>query len=168
MIRSRLWSCVYGITGILFFYGEVVNLTVSQPRLQIFIWYSKNFRRAIVDISTFKGEIRNSYFLLIWQFHNSNCRYSWSIVNTLARMTFGRVLLFNPIQDGLLAHLPKIRHTYPTMMKLGTVIPYLRKIQKCINHVTHPLSSADISIFSSEINKFCYIKKYIYRLEFDR
>ena len=26
--------------------------------------------------------------------------------------------------------LPKIRHTYPTMMKLGTVIPYLRKIQK--------------------------------------
>ena len=26
--------------------------------------------------------------------------------------------------------LPKICHTYPTMMKLGTVIPYLKKIQK--------------------------------------
>ena len=26
--------------------------------------------------------------------------------------------------------LPKICHIYPTMMKLGTVIPYLRKIQK--------------------------------------
>ena len=26
--------------------------------------------------------------------------------------------------------LPKIRHTYPTIMKLGTVIPYLRKIRK--------------------------------------
>ena len=26
--------------------------------------------------------------------------------------------------------LPKIRHTYPAMMKLGTVIPYLWKIQK--------------------------------------
>ena len=26
--------------------------------------------------------------------------------------------------------LPKIRHKYPTTMKLGTVIPYLRKIQK--------------------------------------
>ena len=26
--------------------------------------------------------------------------------------------------------LPKIRYTYPTMMKLGTIIPYLRKIQK--------------------------------------
>ena len=25
---------------------------------------------------------------------------------------------------------PKICHTYPAMMKLGTVIPYLKKIQK--------------------------------------
>ena len=35
-----------------------------------------------------------------------------------------------------------------------------------MNHVTHPLSSADISIFSPEISKFCYIKKYRYRLHF--
>ena len=52
-------------------------------------------------------------------------------------------IYFNPIQDGLFwglftngggggffAPSPKIRHTYPTVMKLGTVIPYLRKIQK--------------------------------------
>ena len=26
--------------------------------------------------------------------------------------------------------LPKICHTYPTMMKLGTVVPYPKKIQK--------------------------------------
>ena len=26
--------------------------------------------------------------------------------------------------------LPKICHVYPTIMKLGTVIPYLKKIQK--------------------------------------
>ena len=31
----------------------------------------------------------------------------------------------------------------------------------------HPLNSADISIFSPEISKFCYIKKYRYRLHFD-
>ena len=48
----------------------------------------------------------------------------------------------NPIEDGLfwgcsrmvggpfLIPLPKIYHTYPTMMKLGTVILYLRNIQK--------------------------------------
>ena len=36
-----------------------------------------------------------------------------------------------------------------------------------MNHVTHPLSSADISNFSPEISKFCYIKKYMYRVHFD-
>ena len=55
--------------------------------------------------------------------------------------------------------LPKTCRTYPTMKKPDTVIPYLKKIQKYINHVTHPLSSADISIFWTEISNFCYIKK---------
>ena len=31
---------------------------------------------------------------------------------------------------GKKAHLLKICHTYPAIMKLGTVIPYLKKIQK--------------------------------------
>ena len=35
------------------------------------------------------------------------------------------------------APLSKICHTYPTMITLGTVIPYLKKIQKIFNHVTH-------------------------------
>ena len=35
-----------------------------------------------------------------------------------------------------------------------------------MDHVTHTLSSTDISDFSPEISKFCYIKKYIYRLHF--
>ena len=64
------------------------------------------------------------------------------------------------------ALLPKICHTYPTMMKLGTVILYLKKIEKYMNHVTHPLTLADISIFSPEISQFCYFKKYRYRLHF--
>ena len=33
--------------------------------------------------------------------------------------------------------------------------------------MTHTLSSADISIFSPEICKFCYNKKYTYRLDFE-
>ena len=63
--------------------------------------------------------------------------------------------------------LPKICPTYPAMMKLGTVISYPKKIQKYMNHVAQLLSSAGISIFSSEISKFCYIKKYRYRLHID-
>ena len=63
--------------------------------------------------------------------------------------------------------LPKICHTYSTMMKLDTVIPYLKKSKKSINHLTQSLCSADISIYSVEICKFCYIKKYRSRLHFD-
>ena len=73
-------------------------------------------------------------------------------------------MCFNPIQDGPFraangwwgqkGRLPKICHTYFTMMKLTTVIPSLNKIQKHINHVTHPLSPAEISNFSPEISNF--------------
>ena len=35
--------------------------------------------------------------------------------------------------------LPKIYHTYSTMMKLGTVIPYLKKIQKIYESCDTPL-----------------------------
>ena len=63
--------------------------------------------------------------------------------------------------------LPEICHTYSAMMKLSAVIPYVKKIQKYINHVTHLLSSADISVFSPEISNFWYIKKYTHRLHFN-
>ena len=55
----------------------------------------------------------------------------------------------NSIQDGLLGDcsriggakspLPKLYHTYPTMMKLGTVIPYLRKVQTIYESRDKPL-----------------------------
>ena len=55
--------------------------------------------------------------------------------------------------------LSKICYTYP-MMKLVTIISYLKKIKTNINHMTRLLSIADINISSPEISKFCYIKKY--------
>ena len=60
--------------------------------------------------------------------------------------------------------LPEICHTYPTMMKLGTRIPYLKKIQKKYKSRDHTLCSADISNFLPEINNFCYMKKYRIRI----
>ena len=42
-----------------------------------------------------------------------------------------------------------------------------RKSKNYMNHVTNPLSSADISIFLPEISRFCYIKKYRYRFHLD-
>ena len=45
-------KCLKALTEIPFFHGEWVNLAISQQRLQIFIKYSRCFRRTIVDIST--------------------------------------------------------------------------------------------------------------------
>ena len=53
--------------------------------------------------------------------------------------------------------------THLAMMKLGS---YALPKEDPKNDVTHALSSADISTFSPEISKFCYIKKYRYRLNF--
>ena len=36
-----------------------------------------------------------------------------------------------------------------------------RTAKKYMNHATHSLSSADISIFSPRMSKFCYIKKFV-------
>ena len=47
------------------------------------------------------------------------------------------------------------------MIKLKTVTPYLKKIKKnYVNHAIQPMSSANIGIFSPEINDFCYIEKH--------
>ena len=82
-------------------------------------------------------------------------------------------LAFNSIQDGLFGGCSRIGgekspcNIYPAMIKLGTVIPYLRKIKKIYEHVTQPLSYADIRMLSPIISKFCFFKKYRCRFHFD-
>ena len=49
-------------------------------------------------------------------------------------------------------------------LRTGTVIPYPKKIQKIYKSHDTLLEFADISIFSPKISKFCYTKKYRYRL----
>ena len=61
---------------------------------------------------------------------------------------------------------PKICHTYSTEMKLGTNIPYLKKTQKIYGSRDAPLELCWHQHFSSEINKFCCIRKYKHRLHF--
>ena len=52
----------------------------------------------------------------------------------------------------------KVSHTYLSMMKLGTVITYLKKIQKTYKLRGTPVSSADISIFHRKLLN-CTISK---------
>ena len=63
--------------------------------------------------------------------------------------------------------LPKICHTYPTLMKLGTGIPYLRKTQKIYKSRDTSFEFCWHQHFSPGTGKFCYIKKYRYRLDFE-
>ena len=53
--------------------------------------------------------------------------------NLGTRLTLFRMGFFGAVHGwsgAFLPPIPKICHTYPTMIKRGTVIPYLRKIQK--------------------------------------
>ena len=61
----------------------------------------------------------------------------------------------------------KICHTYPTLMKLGTVTRYLKKIQKIHKSRDTPSEFCWHWHFSPEISNFCYIRKYRYRLHFN-
>ena len=47
-------------------------------------------------------------------------------------------LKFNELATGEKSPLPKICGTYPTMMNLGTVIPYLKKIPKIYESLDTP------------------------------
>ena len=68
---------------------------------------------------------------------------------------------------GKKAPLPKICHTYPTMMKLDLVIPYPKKIQKIYESRDTPLEFCWHQHFFTENQQILLYKKYRYRLYFD-
>ena len=104
---------------------------------------------------------------------NSSLNYTWfNILKEIYLRT--TLVLFRMVTFGA-AHgwgmakrpLSKICHLYLAMMKLGTVIPYLKKIQKIYESRDTPLDFCWHQHFLTEISKFCYTKKYRYRLHFD-
>ena len=142
----------------------VICVIISMSIKIVFIyfhWYFKRSNSERVINQTYEWEVSNKSVLKIVHFPF-----------LMALLTLFRIGIFGAAQryeEGgtkrlLKASLPKIFcHLYPTMMKLGTSIPYLKKIEKTFHHVKHLVISADISILSPKINKFCYISKYKYR-----
>ena len=51
------------LAGLPFFHGKCVNLPISQYTLQLLIKHSKYFKKAIVNICTYKDDFWKSYFL---------------------------------------------------------------------------------------------------------
>ena len=70
---------------------------------------------------------RQSFYILEWAC-SKEVRFKYSVIFHL--LTLFRMGFFRAALGWGAAPLPNICHTYPTMMKLGTVISYLRKIQK--------------------------------------
>ena len=69
----------------------------------------------------------------------------------MSNLTLFRISLFGAVhQRGI----PKIGHTYPMMMNFVQLYHTQRRTKKHMNHVTHPSSSADISIFHQESANF--------------
>ena len=89
------------------------------------------------------------------------------------------IFIFNPIQDGLFrgcsrmggkegqkGPLPRICHTYPTMMKLGTVIPYLKKTQRVYESCQTPREFCWHQHFFTGNRQILLYQEYGYRLHF--
>ena len=77
------------------------------------------------------------------------CKSGVYLLKWLNTRTSANMLTLNTIQDGPFwdcsrmwrqkGSLPNTCHKFPTMMKLGAVIPYLRKFQKAYNSRDTPL-----------------------------
>ena len=67
---------------------------------------------------------------------------------------------------GAAKRLPSLK-SVTSMMHLAQLYLTYGRCENYMNHKTYSLRFADISIFSPEISRFCYIKKYRYRLHFD-
>ena len=116
------------------------------------------------NLLDFYKKIFYNLFLLTSKFHEYTERFATAFLNLF------RIGFFGAAQGcgvGKKAPLPKICHTYPTMMKPGTVIPYLKKFQKLYESCDTPLDFCWHQNFLAEIIKFCYIKKYRYRFHLD-
>ena len=122
--------------------------------------YSSSSQNVLLDKSQ---ELCNLTMLNCFRFFSGSLLITNPVSKKVCLITC--IMLINPIQDGTFRGCSRIScndetwHSY-TLLK--------EDAKKYINHVTQPISSADISILSPEISNFCYIKKYGYKLHFNK
>ena len=109
-------------------------------------------------------------------------KLKWTICNIQKRLEklWFKFECFNSIQGGLFwgcsrmgqgqkgAHSLKFVKHILQWWNVAQLYLTWRKSKNYMKHVTQPVNSADISIFSPEISKFCHIKRYRYRPHFDK
>ena len=103
---------------------------IMQLLWTVVTYLIKNVKHRIEqDIDSTYEDIRH-----FWQLQQI-----WWITSNLTLFRMGFSGAAHGWGEGKKASFPKICHTYPAMMKLGTVIPYPRKIQKIFESRDTPL-----------------------------
>ena len=121
--------------------GIQIKVLQSEENIGILrnkiLWYSvfcQNKDVSVVNISAFS----NNQFLILTAINIHDCLpFYTQTFSTLFRM--GSLGIAHGWGGAKRPPLPKICHIYPTMIKLGTVIPYLEKIQKIYESRDTPL-----------------------------
>ena len=86
------------------------------------------------------------------------------LYTNLTLLTMGCLWIDGAEGGGQKDPIPKIFPTYPAMMALDTVVHYPKTTQKIYKPRDTPLGFCWHEHFSPKISKFCYTKKYRYRL----
>ena len=140
----------------------------SNFSLHLFCLFWLNFEEHFIELSKVFCSVFVKETLSIIQFFNVTKLLldDWFLflmcLNQFSKKSHAKRGKFTDIQT----HFSE-KGTNPTKMKLGTVIPYLRKIQNIYKSCDTPLEFCQHHYVLPEISKFCYIKKDRYRLHFD-
>ena len=129
-----------------------ISFVLAQIIDNTFYWLAiKIYRPEFINCRLIKN-VSNVFFILWYIFRIIPCLLAaiegliilvkYRYLQSSYQLTLFRMYIFGAAHGwdgGKKAPLPKISHTHPTMMKLCTVMPYLRKIQKiCESCDTHP------------------------------
>ena len=152
--------------------GKLLSRVLQRTSGQLL--FQTDFRKWLLGTLCLDSRFQNHPDSVILQKYQSLSKQSFK--HNSAHMPFLNLtsnLSFEPrfhmiiINSYYMGGLPKTFLIYPTIMKLGTVIPYLTKIQKLCESCDIPLEFCWHEHFLPEIGISCYIKKYRYRFHLD-
>ena len=125
----------------------VCNLAVNSPEKK-FIPYISNYFIVTFDV--------------ICKRSNAISRILFTKFKQVMSLTLSVWAFFGLLMDGGQKFSPSLKSVTHILQWWNLAELHLteRRSKKCINHVTYPLSSSYINIFSPRISKLCYTKKY--------
>ena len=128
-------------------------------------WFSR--KPLFSNLTGFLEKLLEVFFF--WAQQSWENKKNWGYSEKHMQLTLFRMGFFGAAHGWGVKRPPSLKSVAHILQWLNLAQLYLtqRRSKKYMNHMTHPLSSADINILSPIINKFCYIKIYRCRFHFD-